>query len=385
MDASTPLLRGPHCPQLIPEELRLSDDGYCINIEDALTRPHDDCMFLKASMAFLQKQLIHKVRNGYEDNVPRCCESKNYSSLLIFELNLGTTTRRYFVRVKNVEQYDAAMRMEARTPNKILSLHQLLPMPKKPRKNRSNFFSLLKHGTFSNSSITEKSTVSKSSHSIFNFFKKYAKETPSDSELLLNNKFSTTIAVDYTKYLGDLPLLKLVDHQSSRSIIANRTSSLYTPSSAFIKPVSSDFGNSSILDSKFFIGKHDCQPHPSGTLLSKEELGILRVIPSNPTECFQSTCSDTCRKNRNNCENVGTALTSPAPIHRDSAREQPSKLSVCIDSDDEEEGTNYSIRPGSSKYSCNLTDEVKSNFSPEVLDVIMRRILQHFDYNHNIK
>lgn len=131
MDASTTFVRNINHQQIIPQELlNLSDAGHCLNIEDALTRPDDECMFLKASMVFLQKQLLNKVTNSYE-NIPHRGESKNYSSLLIFELNLGNNTKKYFVRVKNVEQYDAVMKMEARLPQKILSLHQILPTPKK--------------------------------------------------------------------------------------------------------------------------------------------------------------------------------------------------------------------------------------------------------------
>lgn len=383
MDVSAPIAKpfvmNINYSRTIPQELpHLSDDYHCLNIEDALTRPDDECMFLKASMAFLRNQLTNKVKNSYE-NIPYNRESKSYSSLLIFELNLGTNIKKYSMRVKNVEQYDAVMKMEARLPNKILSLHQLLPMPKKASKNR--FLNLLKHGTFGSSSIGIKPNERKSSQSILGFFKKQAKEKASESEVFVNNNnVSSTIALDYATCMNNLSLLKYADGRSLRSV-TDHTSFLYGSSSGFIKPVSSNYGTSTIFESKIAIRQNNYSRRSSGPLLSKEELDILRVIPSHPAECLRDSRSEIFRRKRNNYENVRTALTSPASSHRGSTREQPSKLSVCVESDEEDE--NYSTISESSKYSYNLTDEVKSNFSPEVLDVIMRRILQHFDYNHN--
>lgn len=305
-------------------------------IEDGLLTPDNQQVFLTASMAFLQRKLQGKIEEKGDNGTSDQSNQKNYSNLLIIELNRGKRTERFYVRVKNEDKYEQIFKKESSvSPNAKLRFDQLLPKPKKPKTQCKGLVRFFKRNSSDVNLIHE--PVLKRSASVFTVFKR---ATPNPSQSCISCVSCSSVQ------MGNLfENFRLPPTPSQCSTV-----------SGFIKPQNQEQCN-----------KIRKSPHKSNTtqktLLGAEELEILRLIPSSPGR--QDDLLDSDSSFSSNCNY--------------SVRKRSSKLSVCMES--EEESDNESVFDVSNYGSCNLTDEVKSNFSTEALDVIMRRLMQYFEYS----
>lgn len=317
-------------------------------IEDDLLTPCNQQVFMSASMAFLQRKLQDKIEECAE-NTSRCDSERNYSNLLIFEVINGVRSQRLYVRVKNEDKYEEIFKKESTmSPNEKLSLKQLLPKPKKPKTQGKSLVGFFKRNCSTVSLIRAPSL--KKSSSLLTIFKKTT-PLPSQTDL---SCLSSSIQLENIYESFRLP-----STHSLESVV----------SAGFIKPPRQD--------SCKFIQSY--QPPSScrstqKTILRPEELEILRMIPSSPSKPKASS-----KSGRDTQCNSMNSLSSTC---RSRVKERSSKLSVCMEDDDEEGESDSDMAFSVSHYgSCNLTDEIKSNFSTEGLDIIMRRLMQYFEYN----
>lgn len=304
-------------------------DGFdASSVEDNLLKPRDHQVLLSASVAFLQKRLQDKLEAKISD---KSQHNRSYSNLLIFEISSGDYREKYYVRVKNTQKYDEIFERESRiTPKSTLKLRQLLPKPKKPKSKDKRLRNLFGR-SLTNFKFTN--VTAKKSASLFTIFKR----NPSPSRSDLGSTIASSIQLESD-------FLPVTESQSSVS--------------GFVKPERS----------KTFISRNgDAKPQ---TVLGPEELEILRLIPSS--QMANRLISDSSAIAMSNCSH-GTL------------KQQSSKLSVCLEEADEEsEHENMDEEDEAGYSSCNLTDEVKSNFSPEALDVMMRRLLHYFEYSPTV-
>lgn len=344
------------------------------NIEECLITPPNQQVFLTASMAFLQKRLEDKLDE--KQNISNnnkfigTANNRNYSSLLVFELDNGISSDRYFVRVQNNEQYQEVLKRECTVSSREkLSLDQILPKPKKPKSKNKGFLKRLKSSSLK-LNIMRETAAPKSSMSFLTIFKR---STPNPSQCDLSCVSTTSVT------------LKLPSTPSQNSML-----------SGFIKPqrTESCCSNGSVKINEL---PRSCSRMESIALmpmiLGPEEVEILQSIPNSPSQCYRKD-SPRRRKSKNFQQEYSVPFDRGVPFTRtyssncnSSVRVCSSKLSVCLeDEEEEEEEEEYatdreSVAEGSTYGSCNLTDEVKSNFSTEGLDIIMRRLMQYFEYN----
>lgn len=342
------------------------------NIEDALTEAGDPELFLSASVAFLQRYIHNKMTEPFQKPLPCDRDIGSYSDLLIFDVN----EERCFVRVKNVEKYDRIMKKEAAIPSKALSLDQLLPKPKKAKKKRSSLLSLFRNKTLSKISFPEGSNLQRTL-SIFTLFKRVPKIREGSKELVPIAD-SRTIAIDCRR--SNISSESKITCSTSTS-----TSSLRELPSSFIKPISS---STVITMNEHPIRKSTaiCSLKLKNPGLSKEELDIINNLPGHPKSYLKKSLSETREYNkRSKRRSIYSSSSRDSNLSGLSLQRQASsKLSVCMEDEFEEDEETLSRSDGS-EYSCNLTDEVKSNFSPEAIDIIMRRLIQYFEYNPDTK
>lgn len=304
-------------------------------IEDGLLTPNNQQVFLTASMAFLQRKLQGKIEEKGDNRTSDQGNQKNYSNLLIIELNRGKHTERFYVRVKNEDKYEQIFKKEsAVSPNAKLRIDQLLPKPKKPKTQNKGLVGLFKRNTSCVNLIREPEL--KRSASFFTVFKR---STPNASQSCLSCVSCSSMQMENLFENFRLP------HTPSQSSLV----------SSFTRPQQQQHNKTK---------KTLCRSNTTQkTVLGPEELEILRLIPSNPGK----------RENALDSENSFSSNCNS------SVRQRSSKLSVCME--DEEESDNESAFDVSNYSSCNLTDEVKSNISTEALDIIMRRLMQYFEYS----
>lgn len=303
-------------------------------IEDNLISPQSQQLFFSASLAFLQKKLQEKTE---EKRTKRICHDneKTYSNLLIFEFNHGG---KCYVRIKNEEKYEDILKKECTVSSKQkLSFDQILPKPKKPKSESNNsFIKLLKRNSVKINVVTSSEPILKQSSSFLTIFKRN-----STTNLSCTSGATSSVHFDHAFENLNLP----------------STLSQHSLLSGFIKPQRTESCCS--YDRLSSIKTNSTRRRNQKKVLSPEEIEILRMIPNSPRRCdIPSDCGDS--------------------VYNGSVKECSSKLSVCIEDDDEERHTSVS-----NYNSVNLTDELKSNFSVEGLDVIMRRLMQYFQYNSN--
>jgi len=116
------------------------DNDEILNIDDGLSSPENNQLFLLASMMFLQKQLYEKL--GIE-TVDSNMKNKLYSDMLLFEKSQTNQKdrERYYIRVKNSEKYDKIRKSEISIPDCSLSKDQILPQVKKQKLKPKIFLS----------------------------------------------------------------------------------------------------------------------------------------------------------------------------------------------------------------------------------------------------
>lgn len=86
-----------------------------------------------ASMTFLQNHLLRKLKTEFKPNNLNLSK-KTYSDLLIIENLSKQAQYKYYIRLKNIEEYDNILKKEARISDSSLSLSQILPVAKKNSK-----------------------------------------------------------------------------------------------------------------------------------------------------------------------------------------------------------------------------------------------------------
>lgn len=370
-------------------------DGF-YSVEDELANPKNPQVFLSASLAFLQKQFLSKINSEYETKTSSASnETKRYSDLLIFDFN----TERYFVRVKNVEKNYEMLQNEAKTPSRTLSLAQLIPSAKKPRKN--NFLDLLISKTASTLTIIQNPSL-KASLSLFSIFKRPDKNIGGASVPYVEED-KGVFSIAGTEIVDQGRLIQQTKPGLEKRLVCASTSTCTLNSGLIcIKPSETSLevlkaNQSSNINRS--LGRHSLTSSTSSltSQLSKEEIEILRIIPSHPiipkksNERHKTQNAETVRKHsRIGRSYFGPEISEYSGSSGVSAVRKPSsKLSVCLEDEEDTDWETEELLSGSSRSdvsgysSCNLTDEVKSNFSPEALDVIMRRLMQNLEYNPN--
>lgn len=335
-------------------------------IEEGLITPQDQQVFLSASLAFLQKKLQDKIEEKRSNKSFSCSNEKSYSNLLVFEFNNGKSSERYFVRVNNKEKYEELLKEECTvSARKKLSFDQILPKPKKPKTESKSFIKRFKPSSLKISLV--RAPAVKKSTSFLTIFKR---STASLSQC--NFSCASAMSLRAESFFENL---RLPPTPSQNSIL-----------SGFIKPHRSDsccsYASTQLNENPL----PPCSSIESITkpmILGPEEVEILRLIPNSPSNRKR-------RRMRNfqqqsnlplECGDGVVTRRCSSSCSGGSVRVCSSKLSVCIEDDEDEEEGRRSTVEVSNYGSCNLTDEVKSNFSTEGLDIIRRRLMQYFEYN----
>lgn len=332
-------------------------------IEDNLTTPENQQVFLNASLAFLQKKLEEKLNEKVNNDDFRRNNEKSYSNLLIFEYKNGEISEKCFVRIKNEEKYEKILKKECTiSPEAKLSLEQIIPKPKKPKTENRSLISLLKRSALKINVPRE--PAAKKSASFLTIFKHI---TPNASRS--NLSCASAISLQTNAYFKNL---KLPSTPSDISVL-----------SGFIKPQRTESCCSyrSGKSNRSSYSKRSTRTRQN--ILSHDEIEILHMIPQSPRICQKHHHCDkqNSLKEYSVPMDCGDSVCSSSSNNGHNAvKKCPSKLSICIEED--EEGDEEENEGGISSYdSSNLTDEIKSNFSIEGLDVIMRRLIQYFEYN----
>lgn len=323
------------------------------SIEDGLLTPNNQQVFLTASMAFLQRKLQEKNQKIGDNATTHSGNQRNYSNLLIFEVSNGTNIQRLFVRVKNDEKYDDIFKKESSVnPRGKLSFDQLLPRPRKSKPNNKGLMGLFKRNYPEINIIQE--PVLKRSTSFFTVFKRSVRN-PSQSDL-------SCVSCVSVQQEDTFETFKLPSATSQCSVV-----------SGFEKPQRLE-----CCESYHTVSSNNTSPSnmPQKTILRPDELDILRLIPSNPSKINGRNSH---KKNKDGVPLETRRISDSENSQSCSGlRQRSSKLSVCLEDDEQDESDSDTALGVSNYGSCNLTDEVKSNFSTENLDVIMRRLMRYF-------
>lgn len=347
-------------------------------VEEYLVSPPDQEVFLTASMAFLKKRLEDKLDEKLNNKKNKkksvsYTNTRSYSRLLVFEFDSGVGSERCFVRVQNNEKYEELLKRECfLNSREKLSLDQILPKAKKPKSESKSFIKRFTSSSLKFNITREANTETEPKRSI-SFFTIFKRTTPNPSQCNLSCVSTTSI---------DLKLLPPTPSQNSML-------------SGFIKPQRTE----SCCSCASIRTYRSCNRTESAVLkpmiLGPDEVEILQLIPSSPSQCSRATSprrrksrdfqQEYCAPSDHGDSIIGTHVSN----YSSSVRVCSSKLSVCMEDEEEDEemeegeheADKESVLEVSTYRSCNLTDEVKSNFSTESLDIVMRRLKQYFEYN----
>lgn len=372
------------------------------NIEEGLSRPHDEGLFLTASVAFLHKQLLRRI----EDEVTqKNCDS--ITDLLIFDSQDGS--EKIYLPLKHVEVYEKVIKSECSIPKKKLSLNQIIPKVKKPKQvsykmsrscSPSSSASKIQK-TRSLFTIFSRSISSKSSKfsfverlpskNKFKIFKEYLKSIPSSQNIL-------AVATNSTRSSHTLEM--------KESFIRPPESLTSTMSFVTSIPYYISFDRRNKIPCRHFSGslcplrcsKADCKlDFDENPYFTPSELEVLNCLTNLPFKSVRISQSENFRKtiNRQAATNTSTEIIKLSDVRRmtcpqisfgesgsssssvrSKLKKQQSKLSVCLEDESESDETSVTISESESSTTYNSMDELKSSLSPELLEIVVNRIIE---------
>ncbi|KAF2895427.1 hypothetical protein ILUMI_10749 [Ignelater luminosus] len=382
-----------------------------LDIEIGLGSPHDQKVFLSASMAFLQNQLLKRLKYDIYSRFQRryYIPEKTYSDLLLVERNSKCKREKYFIRLKNIDEYDKILKDEACTPHRLLSLKTILPVPKKHSWIKSIRSRISRRFKSRLSIVTEPKY--KNFFNIFNILRRIDKhKQPNLPEFMVleshedhcdkHSKINTLeLRGKYCFPCTDSLQTSNPSLESFLSLEVNPTLSSLAinrikMAPSFVKPSKSSKGESKLLfvysssDSTqdFFRGNGDHRrKHEVVKYTTKKpvryppftkriyEMKTYNYINRN----FSTTSYETLELSSDTTINVLTKCNAQTQLFR-----QQSKLSVSIDdeshSEDDEDEKLLNCRQVSSYSSdicTNFTDELKSKFSSGYLHTLIMKHL----------
>lgn len=353
------------------------------NIENGLCRPDDENLFLTSSLAFLHKQLLRKMEQEIVSK-----QDSLETDLLILDSTDGK--EKVFIKLKNPNCFEETMKTETTIPSKKLHLNQILPKVKKNKAKSALFRSFVKKSNSRGGGCGEGFLPTKS-NSLFSIL--IGRREPI-RPVVVETSLPTKKIEIIDKYFNSIPSTLTYMPPSSESLTA------YSDNNQFSKPASKVSIISSIpsLDvinkinsSAKYKNKICSYNKHSRHNLTKNDLNVINFLPQLPTanhcnnKCFRRTVN---RKDLNfgNVENDVLRLVnvnryigySPSePKAGNKLVKHPSKLSVCLEEETDSEMDGY-VTQEERNGILNFTDELKSNLSPKLLELVMNAIVRDF-------
>lgn len=368
------------------------------NIEDGLLRPENKEVFLTSSIAFLHQRLLQKIESDVRIKTDNT--EKKYSDLLIVTTD-SEQSRTIYVKLKNINKFEEAMKNESSFPNKKLSIDQILPKPgavKIPNGKKSVL-----------SIFNKKSSLNATqSFNFLNIFRKSSKDcSQQDDEEddyapeTCTTKSKMEIVIKFLQSIPSEPHLPTPvpsgsgkDEEEPNSLQSLR-SLAHPPKELEL----SDFSLPLIIKSNY--------PKTIGQNLSKDEIDFINKISPNPGKKLRVSKSETfpiyknleplpsiCSKchvceyclRSNNCDfNEKVNYDEKNHSISKNVNRRPtndlkkalSKISVCLD--DEQMDDYEEIEANSSSIFYSSLEDIRNNLTPEVLKDIIRKFVENLE------